>query len=102
MQDWHGVYYVKKVLGPNTYLVQKPGCRKTKVPTDRLKLFNEYLHLNDPNVKITPEEEEDEPCFRSPPSLCRTWRESGRTEKQRLVTWAVLKAKQARWFLRLW
>ena len=59
MQDWHGVYYVKKVLGPNTYLVQKPGCRKTKVPTDRLKLFNEYLHLNDPNVKITPEEEED-------------------------------------------
>ena len=59
MQDWHGIYYVKKVLGPNTYLVQKPGCRKTKVPTDRLKLFNEFLHLDDPNVRITPEDEEN-------------------------------------------
>ena len=46
-------------MGPNTYLVQKPGCRKTKVPTDRLKLFNELLHLTEPNVRIAPEEEED-------------------------------------------
>ena len=60
MYDWHGIYYVKKVLGPNVYLVQKPGCRKTKVPADRLKLFNEFLHSDDPNVKLTPEDDEDQ------------------------------------------
>ena len=59
MYDWHGIYYVKKVLGPNVYLVQKPGCRKTKVPADRLKLFNEFLHSDDPNVKITPDDDDN-------------------------------------------
>ena len=60
MYDWHGIYYVKKVLGPNVYLVQKPGCRKTKVPADRLKLFNEFLHSDDPNVQITPEDDDNQ------------------------------------------
>ena len=60
MRDWHGIYFVKQVLGPNVYMVAKPGCRKTKVPSDRLKIFNEFLHADDPTVKIAPEDEEEE------------------------------------------
>ena len=60
MRDWHGIYFVKQVLGPNVYMVSKPGCRKTKVPSDRLKIFNEFLHADDPTVNIAPEDEEEE------------------------------------------
>ena len=60
MKDWHGIYFVKQALGPNVYVVAKPGCRKTKVPSDRLKLFNEFLHADDPAVTIAPEDEQEE------------------------------------------
>ena len=60
MRDWHGIYFVKQVLGPNVYMVSKPGCRKTKVPSDRLKIFNEFLHTDDPTVQIAPEDENED------------------------------------------
>ena len=59
MYEWQGIYFIKQVLGPNVYIVQKPGCRKTKVPADRLKVFNEFLHLDDPEILITPEDEQE-------------------------------------------
>ena len=36
------------------------GGRKTKVPADRLKLYNEFLHMDDPEVKLDPQDEENE------------------------------------------
>ena len=60
MRDWHGIYFVKQVLGPNVFMVSKPGCRKTKVPSDRLKIFNEFLHTDDPTVQIAPEDEDED------------------------------------------
>ena len=60
MPQWHGIYYVIKVLGTNTYEVRKEGCRKTKVSADRMKLYNEFLHMDDPVVKIDPRDKEVE------------------------------------------
>ena len=60
MPQWHGIYYVTKVLGTNTYEVRKEGCRKTKVSADRMKLYNEFLHMDDPVVKIDPRDNEVE------------------------------------------
>ena len=60
MPQWHGIYYVIKILGTNTYEVRKEGCRKTKVSADRMKLYNEFLHMDDPVVKIDPQDKEME------------------------------------------
>ena len=60
---WHGIYYIDQVLGKNTFIVKKHGGRRTKVSADRLRIYNEYLHLDDPEVKLTPgdnEAQEDE------------------------------------------
>ena len=60
---WHGIYYIDQVLGKNTFIVKKHVGRKTKVSADRLRIYNEYLHLDDPEVKLTPgdnEAQEDE------------------------------------------
>ena len=61
MPQWHGIYYVIKVLGSNTYEVRKEGGRKTKVSADRLKLYNEFLHMDDPEVKVDPRDDISEP-----------------------------------------
>ena len=60
MPQWHGIYFVIKTLGTNTYEVRKHGGRKTKVPADRLKLYNEFLHMDDPEVKLDPQDEENQ------------------------------------------
>ena len=41
-----------------SYVEQKPLSRA--VPADRLKLFNEFLHSDDPNVQITPEDDDNQ------------------------------------------
>ena len=68
MPQWNGIYYVIKVLGTNTYEVRKEGCRKTKVSADRMKLYNEFLHMDDPVVKIDPQDKEMEEDDNSDPT----------------------------------
>ena len=40
-------------------MVKKEGGRSTKVPVDRLKIYNEFLHLDDPDVQVAPEDPEN-------------------------------------------
>ena len=58
MNRWHGIYFIDQILGKNTYLVKKHGGRRTKCSADRLRIYNEFLHLDDPEVKLTPGEDE--------------------------------------------
>ena len=55
--NWKGSFRVTKILGKNTFLVKKERGRSTKVPIDRIKLCNEFLHQDDPDVRLTPEDE---------------------------------------------
>jgi hypothetical protein len=59
VNNWRGVYVVRKVCGQSTYLVGKPHGRGTKVPGSRLKLFNAYIHQEDREVLLSPEDDED-------------------------------------------
>jgi hypothetical protein len=59
VNNWRGIYVVRKVLGQSTYLVGKPHGRGTKVPGYRLKLFNEYIHQEDREVLLSAEDDED-------------------------------------------
>ena len=58
--NWKGLFRITDILGKNTYKVKKEGGRSTKVPTDRLKLYNEFLHQDDPDVQLTPEDEPEQ------------------------------------------
>ena len=40
---------------------EEEGGRKTKVSADRLKLYNEFLHMDDPEVKVDPRDDISEP-----------------------------------------
>lgn len=57
--NWKGVFRITKAIGKNTYMVKKEGGRSTKVPVDRLKIYNEFLHLDDPDVQVAPEDPEN-------------------------------------------
>ena len=35
-------------------MVKKQGGRKSKISADRLRIYNEYIHMDDPEVKLTP------------------------------------------------
>ena len=59
-KPWHGIYFVQKVLDATTFIVKKQGGRKTKCPADRLRLFNEFLHIDDPEIRIAPEDEQED------------------------------------------
>ena len=56
--QWKGIYFIQQILGPNVYIVKKHGGRKTKVPADRLRIYNEFLHMDDPEVQLTPEDQD--------------------------------------------
>ena len=56
--NWKGVIRITRAIGKNTYKVKKEGGRSTKVPVDRLKIYNEFLHMDDPDVLIAPENPE--------------------------------------------
>ena len=57
--NWRGVYRIRKQLGPTTFLVGKSHGRSTKVPADRLKNFNAYVHLDNTNIMINPADDTD-------------------------------------------
>ena len=57
--NWRGVYRIRRQLGPTTFLVGKSHGRSTKVPADRLKSFNSYIHLDNTEVMITPGDDTD-------------------------------------------
>ena len=57
--NWRGVYRIRKQLGPTTFLVGKSHGRSTKVPADRLKNFNSYVHLDNTDIMITPADDTD-------------------------------------------
>ena len=39
-------------------MVKKEGGRAAKVPVDNLKIYNEFLHMDDPDVQIASEDPE--------------------------------------------
>ena len=39
-------------------MVKKEGGRANKVPVDRLKIYNEFLYMDDPVVQVAPEDPE--------------------------------------------
>ena len=57
--NWRGVYRIRKQLGPTTFLVGKSHGRSTKVPADRLKNFNAYVHLDNKDIMINPADDTD-------------------------------------------
>ena len=59
VNNWRGIYIVREVCGSNTYKVAKPHGRSTKVPGSRLKPFNAYIHQEDREVLLSPEDDED-------------------------------------------
>ena len=59
VNNWRGIYIVREVCGSNTYKGAKPHGRSTKVPGSRLKPFNAYIHQEDREVLLSPEDDED-------------------------------------------
>ena len=57
--NWRGVYRIRRRLGPTTFLVGKSHGRSAKVPADRLKPFNSYIHLDTTEIMITPGDDTD-------------------------------------------
>ena len=57
--NWQGIYHIRKQLGPTTFLVGKSNGRSTKFPADRLKNYNAYVHLDNTNIMITPQDDID-------------------------------------------
>ena len=55
---WRGIYEIIEKTSKLTYIVKKKGGRKRRAHVNRLKFYDPKNSINDPEVKITIEDDE--------------------------------------------